>query len=352
MVPYAQNFSPRIIVCDDSVTNVSILRHLLTESGYEQVETLTDPRQVLPSLNDHGCDLLLLDLEMPHLSGYEVVTQIRTARPKEFIPILMLTGMKGIEIRNKALAGGANDFVNKPFDHNEVLLRVRNLLQVRESYITQRDLNRRLEEKVAQRTKELSDATDTLIQRLALAGELRDNETGNHVVRVGKYSRALADAYGLPPEIAFMIEKAAPMHDIGKIGIPDAVLLKQGKLSVEEMELMKSHTLLGRELLGDHTSLVVQMASSIAMTHHEKWDGSGYPNGLAGESIPPEGRITALADVFDALSSSRPYKEAWPLEKITAFINQESGRSFDPELVRLFNENLETLLEIQRQYHD
>jgi putative two-component system response regulator len=230
--------SSKIIACDDSVTNVSILKHLLGQSGYSNIEAMTDPREVLPSVIEHGCDLLLLDLEMPHLSGYEVVEQIRTTFPNDYIPILILTGMKGTKVRNKALEGGANDFINKPFDLTEVLLRVKNLLQVRESYKLQREINRKLEEKVARRTQELNDATDILIQRLAMAGELRDHETGNHVVRVSKYSRVLADAYGLPAEIAYIVEKAAPMHDIGKIGIPDAILLKPGKLTAEEYEVM------------------------------------------------------------------------------------------------------------------
>lgn len=352
MSPDQNNLSPRIIACDDSVTNVSILKHLLEQSGYDNIETITDPRQVLPSINEHGCDLLLLDLEMPHLSGFEVVEQVRTSQPDEYIPILMLTGMKGIEVRNRALQGGANDFVNKPFDQTEVLLRVKNLLQVRESYILQKDINKALEEKVAQRTKELNDASEILIQRLAMAGELRDNETGNHVIRVGKYSRILADAYGLPPEIAFIIEKASPMHDIGKIGIPDAILLKPARLSDEEMAVMRTHSQIGAQLLGEHSSLVVQMARSIALTHHEKWDGSGYPDGLTGESIPPEGRIVAIADVFDALCTERPYKKAWPIDEIIAFFNEQSGIHFDPSMIKLFNDNLDKILEIKQQYHD
>lgn len=344
--------SSRIIVCDDSITNVAILKHLLEQSGYTHIETITDPRKVLPSIQNDSCDLLLLDLEMPHMSGFEVVAQIRRSLPNDYLPILMLTGMKGTEIRNQALEGGASDFVNKPFDQTEVLLRVRNLLQVRSSYKLQKQINQQLEAKVAQRTRALSDATEVLIQRLALAGELRDNETGNHVIRVSKYARVLADAYGLPPDIAFMIEKASPMHDIGKIGIPDAILLKKGKLTDEEMQTMRTHTLIGGKLLGDHSSLVVQMASSIAMTHHEKWNGSGYPSGLKEESIPPEGRITALADVFDALTTRRPYKEPWPIDNVVAHINTMSGIDFDPVLVTLFNENFPKILEIMQQYHD
>ena len=346
------NGSARIIACDDSVTNVSILKHLLEQSGFNNIEAITDPREVIPSITANGCDLLLLDLEMPHLSGYEVVEQVRSAYPNDYIPILMLTGMKGTEVRNKALEGGANDFVNKPFDQTEVLLRVKNLLQVRESYKLQQQINKQLEEKVEQRTRELTEATDTLIQRLAMAGELRDNETGNHVLRVSKYSRVLADAIGLPPEIAYIIEKASPMHDIGKIGIPDAILLKPGKLSDDEYEVMKAHCEHGRQLLGEHSSLLVQMASSIAMTHHEKWDGTGYPNGLSGESIPPEGRIVALADVYDALNTRRPYKEPWPHDKIVEYINEQAGRHFDPEMVRLFNENMDRILEIRQTYQD
>lgn len=347
-----KRLSQRIIICDDSITNVAMLKHLLEHDGFTNIVTFTDPRGVLPSIQKDGCDLLLLDLEMPHINGFVVAAQVRTSLPDDYIPILILTGMKGIEIRNKALDSGANDFVNKPFDQTEVLLRVKNLLEVRNSYKIQKQTNRELEEKVQQRTKELNDATEVLIQRLALAGELRDNETGNHIIRVSRYSRLLADAYGIPPDVSYMIEKGAPMHDIGKIGIPDSILLKNGRLTDEEMTIMKTHPEIGGRLLGEHSSLVVQLSKSIAMTHHEKWDGSGYPNGLSGEDIPVEGRIVALADVFDALTTKRPYKNAWPVEDAVTLINEQSGIHFEPKLVDVFNGSFDKIIEIKEAYSD
>jgi len=346
------DYSAKIIICDDSITNVAILKELLESEGYNDVMTLTDPRLVLPKCQETGCDILLLDIEMPHMNGLEVVEQIRSELKHEFIPILMLTGVSGNDIKHKAFQAGANDYVNKPFDQIEVILRVKNLIHVSMGYKAQQLANQKLEQEVEKRTRELHLATETLISRLALAGEIRDKETGNHVIRVGKYARVLAEAFGLPADIAFMIETAAPMHDIGKIGIPDSILLKKDKLSIEERDIMKSHTQYGAELLGDHSSMVVQMASSIALNHHERWDGQGYPKGLSGESIPAEGRIVALADVFDALSTVRPYKKSWAIEEVVDYIKEQSGQIFDPQLVQLFTDNLDKMLEIRERYQD
>ena len=209
-----------------------------------------------------------------------------------------------------------------------------------------------LEKNVFERTKDLNVATDVLIEKLALAAELRDTDTGKHVLRVGKYAELLAKLYGLPDEIAFLIRKAAPLHDVGKIGIPDSILLKPGKLDDSQRELMKKHTVLGAKMLGDHPSLLIQMAKSIALSHHEKWDGTGYPNALKGESIPIEGRITAISDVFDALYCERPYKKAWPIKEIIDFITKEAGGSFDPLLVDVFLNNQNEFVEIQQQHSD
>lgn len=343
----------RILVCDDSITNVMILEKLLESEGFQSIEAVTDPRKVAPMLQDKDYDLLLLDIEMPHLNGFEVMEQIQTILPEEtFLPILVLTGKQGVETRNQALSNGAHDFVNKPFDQTEVMLRVKNLLRVHHAHQAQANLAHELEEKVVQRTKELSHATELLIHRLALAGEMRDNETAQHVVRVGKYSRILAEAMELPPDICFMIEKTAPMHDIGKIGIPDAILHKQDRLNEQEREVMNSHAEMGAQLLRDHDSLLVQMAATIAESHHEKWDGSGYPKGLKGESIPIEGRITALSDVFDALTTDRPYKKAWSIDEAVARIKQDAGCHFDPALVEKFEKNLGLFQGVMDDYRD
>lgn len=342
----------KILICDDSITNVMILDKLIeTELGAD-VTTITDPRQAIPKLQETEFDLLLLDLEMPHMNGFEVLAEVRKSWTAEELPVIILTGAQGIEPRNKALHGGANDFINKPFDQTEVCLRAKNLLRLKTSFKLQRDLNRELERKVAKRTEQLNLATEALIHRLALAGELRDNETGQHVVRVGKYARILAEAIDMPNEIAFMIEKTAPLHDIGKIGIPDSILHKNGKLDEGERKIMNGHTQYGSELLGEHHSLLVQMAATIAISHHEKWDGSGYPDGKSGESIPIEGRITAIADVFDALTTERPYKQAWPMEKVLELMQTEAGKAFDPTLIEAFFKHIDRFLAIKQQYAD
>lgn len=342
-----------ILICDDSITNTLILQELLESEGFSNVVAHTDPRKVMPTLYEKNFDLILLDIEMPHLSGFQVMELIQKSDiAKQLIPILVLTGCQGSEVRNRALESGAQDFVNKPFDQVEVMLRVKNLLKVRASYLLKSYYATELERRVEERTADLNRATDIMIERLAMAGEMRDTDTGKHVLRVGRYARILADAYGLSPQISFLIEKAAPLHDLGKIGIPDSILLKPGKLTSKEQEIMKNHTNLGETLLSNHDSTLMTMAASIACSHHERWDGTGYPNQIAGESIPIEGRITAISDVFDALTTIRPYKQAWSLEQALDHIQQGSGKQFDPTLVQLFIENLDKILAIKSEYQD
>ncbi|MDH5424482.1 MAG: response regulator [Gammaproteobacteria bacterium] len=343
----------KILVCDDSISNVMLLEKLLNDQGYQSVVTITDPVKVLPLMLEQTFDLLLLDIEMPRLNGIEVMQLINASDlKKQFIPVLVLTGNQNPQVRNKALESGAQDFVTKPFDHTEVLLRVRNLLRVRGAYIAQAGMNDELEKRVEKRTAELEKATEILIKRLAQAGEMRDTDTGRHVLRVGKYARVMAEGIGLPTEIAFMIEKAAPLHDLGKIGIPDSILLKKGKLTPEEREIMNAHAQMGADLLSEHESMLVQMAGSIALNHHERWDGGGYPSGLQGESIPVEGRIAALSDVFDALTTIRPYKKAWSIDETIEYIKKMSGSQFDPQLVEVFISKLDKILEIKSSYGD
>ena len=257
-----------------------------------------------------------------------------------------------METRLRSLDLGARDFVTKPFQHAEVLQRIHNSLEIRYLYKQQKDYSHLLEEKVNEATAELRKSQLDIIRCLGRAGEYRDNETGEHVIRMSKSCQALALAAGFSARRAELILYASPMHDVGKIGIPDNILLKPGRLTPEERVVMERHVEIGVDIIGEFDSPMLEMARQIAATHHEKWDGSGYPKGLAGEDIPLEGRIAAICDVFDALTSERPYKEAWPLEKAVKFIEENSGSHFDPTLARLFVEIIPDVVALREEYPD
>ncbi|WP_135077497.1 HD domain-containing phosphohydrolase [Terasakiella sp. SH-1] len=344
--------NPKIIVCDDSKTNIAMAQALLTSCGFEDIRTTIDPRNVRGMIEEGGCDLLLLDLEMPHMTGFDVINQIRQDMNNQSMQILMLTGKLGIEPRNEALRIGANDFVNKPFDPTEVSLRVKNLVTVYQTQARQRRMNEILEEAVIKRTEQLNRAADDLLSTLARAGEYRDSDTGKHVSRVSHYTYLLAKAYGVEEKQAKMFAQAAPVHDIGKIGVSDTILHKPGPLTDEEREAIKKHCEIGAEILSGYSSEIVLIGQRIALTHHERWDGAGYPQGIAGEKIPLEGRIVSIADVFDALTTKRPYKEAWSAEKAFFILEEESGKAFEPKLVSLFIENRSKVEEIMNNLRD
>ena len=240
-----------ILICDDSITNTLILKELIEKELKVNVICVTDPRNVQGELTKHKIDLILLDIEMPYLNGFEVMDIIRKTKEEDELPILIITGNQGVDIRNKALANGANDFLNKPIDQVEVILRTKNLLKIRKSYVLHQETNNILEHKIEQRTEELNQSIKALLSSLAAAGELKDNETGKHVLRVGQFARILAQGYGLPKDLIHMIELTAPLHDIGKIAIPDNVLLKPGKLTDEEQSIMRTHSSMGREIIDD-----------------------------------------------------------------------------------------------------
>ena len=261
----------------------------------------------------------------------------------------MLTGVASKGMRKKALEHGVLDYINKPLDFEEVMLRVNNALKFHLAYKKSTKLSQQLEQKMHVRTKELDSVKYLLTKRLAEIGELKDNDTGKHVERVGQYAKLLAASNKLPESICSVIEYAAQLHDLGKVAIPDAILLKKGKLDQQEWQVMKTHTTQGSALLDDINSDIAQMASSITLHHHENWDGSGYPRGLAGESIPIEARIVAICDVFDALCSKRSYKEAWPFEKAFDEVLSLAGSKFDPALVNLFSQNREHIGQIHEQ---
>jgi putative two-component system response regulator len=318
-----------ILIVDDQQPNIRLLERILQPAGYTHVHGTRDPREIGALCRKLSPDLILLDLHMPYVSGLRVLEQLEEHIRKEtFLPILVITADTLPETRQKALAAGATDFLTKPFDPTEVLLRVRNLLETRFLY-------HELEKRVQERTRQLEEAQLEMLRRLALASDSRDDETGRHTHRVGCLSAALARLAGLPEEQVDLIGRAAPLHDIGKIGISDQILLKPGPLTAEEFEQMKTHTVIGGRILGGSKVPVLQLAEQIALYHHERWDGSGY-QGLAGEQIPKEARIVALADVFDVLTHLRPYKAAWPVEKALAEIESQSGRHFDPDLAELF----------------
>lgn len=339
-----------ILIIDDQPSNVKLLEKLLRVGGYTNVVGVTSPQEGVDLYRVQGFDLVLLDIRMPGMSGFEVMARLKEIEGGSYIPVLVLTAQTDPETRFRALEVGAKDFLTKPFDRIEVLSRIRNLLEVRLLHNDVRDQNRLLEEKVRERTKELLDTRLEVIRRLARASEFRDNETGLHIIRMSKYAELIARHAGLSSERCDMILNASPMHDVGKLGIPDHILKKPSKLEPDEWEVMKSHTLIGGALLAGSDMALLQIAQQIALTHHEKWDGSGYPAGLRGEDIPLEGRITAIADVFDALTSVRPYKQAWTTEAAVEEIRSQAGRHFDAELVGVFLRTLPEVVIIQAEF--
>jgi putative two-component system response regulator len=287
---------------------------------------------------------------MPHLDGYQVMEQLKALNDPLLPPIVILTAQHGKDYLLRALAAGARDFIGKPFDRNELLMRVRNLLDAHLAHRMVHNQKTVLEDMVRSRTEELRRTRLQVVQRLGMAAEYRDEETGNHILRMSHTCALLARAAGWSEAGCDLILNASPMHDIGKIGIPDAIMLKPGKFESHEWEIMKTHAVIGGKLLDGDDSTLMRMAREIALTHHEKWDGSGYPNGLAGEAIPQAGRIAALADVFDALTSVRPYKQAWTVEAAVECITENSGKHFDPSLVEVFLRKLPGIEEIRERF--
>lgn len=341
----------KILVVDDEPAIVMMLEDLLNAAGFTTVRSTTDARQVVAVYQEWQPDLILLDIHMHPLDGLEVMAQLRPVE-QDYLPILVLTGDTTQAMRQRALAVGAKDFLNKPFDPIEALTRIRNMLEVRLLRNALRDHNMLLEAKVRERTQELQQTRLEIIRRLGRAVEYRDNATGLHVIRMSYYAASLARAAGMSAEECELLFQASPMHDIGKIGIPDRILLKPGHLDADEWAVMRTHTVIGAEMLAGHDSELMQMAYLTALTHHEKWDGTGYPQGLRDEAIPLVGRITAVSDVFDALTSTRPYKHAWTVEDAVTEIRQRRGTHFDPQLVECFCDLLPEILAIKRQYDE
>ncbi len=339
----------KILIVDDEPAIVLLLKDMLNTAGYARVHSLTDERHVLDTYCEWQPDLVLLDIHMPYLDGFDVMAQLKTIE-LDYLPILVLTGDTTPEVRQRALDSGAKDFLQKPFDAVEALARIRNLIEVRLLHKALRHHNAVLEARVLQRTQELHETRLEIVRRLGRAVEYRDNETGLHVIRMSHYAASLGRATGMTSAACDLLLHACPMHDIGKIGIPDRILLKPTRLDPDEWAIMQTHTTIGAELLAGHDSALMQMAHQTALTHHEKWGGAGYPQGLKGEAIPLVGRITAICDVFDALTSKRPYKQAWPVEAAVAELQHHSGSHFDPGLVDRFCAILPDVMAIKEQY--
>lgn len=336
----------RILIVDDEPANLKLLNKLLTSEGYTQLILVQDPREVLGRYLDTRPDLILLDINMPHLDGYQVMAQLKALDDPLLPPIVVLTAQRSRDHLLRVLAEGARDFVNKPFDLVELLMRVKNLVDVNLAHRLVYDQRSVLADVVRARTEELRESRLQVVQRLGRVAEYRDNETGMHIIRMSQVSVLLARSIGWAEGMCELMLHASPMHDIGKIGIRDAILLKPGKLTPEEFEIMKTHVTIGADMLDGDGSELLKLARTIALAHHEKWDGSGYPNGLAREDIPLAGRIVAVADVFDALTSSRPYKKAWPVDEAVAFVKENAGKHFDPEVVTHFLLRLPEILAI------
>lgn len=339
----------KILIVDDQPANVTLIEKMLDIDGYINVISTTDPTQVESIYMEQNSDLILLDLNMPVMNGYQVLAKIREVDP-DYPPIIVLTAQSDRESRIKALDLGARDFLAKPFDRVELMTRIRNMLEVRIMTKAMKNQNKLLDGMVKDRTKELNDTRLEVIRRLGRAAEYRDDMTGFHIIRMSRYSQLLAIAVGMSEKDAEILLNASPMHDIGKIGIPDSVLLKPGKLDAEEWKIMQTHVDIGVEILSGSNSALMNMAAEVAQNHHEKWDGSGYPRALVGEDIPLTGRIVAVADVFDALTTERPYKKAWSVEDAVSFLKEQRGKHFEPKLVDSFIGILPDILKIRDQY--
>lgn len=354
--------SRRVLVVDDDAEFRFLHSELLKSFGYH-VDIASDGVEAL-ALMSPKVDLVVMDAAMPNMDGFEVARLVRGDPLVADIPIVMVTGLVGREDRLRAFDLGINDFINKPVDPNELRLRARWLVSLKVAQDEIKAHGRKLEETVEIRTRELRQALaevhaarlkthqahmDT-IHRLTLAGEYKDRDTADHVERIGRFSQVVARWMRLPQETVETIRHAAPMHDVGKLGIPDRILLKPGPLDDEEWAVMRSHTTIGAQILADSNSEVIQMGERIALGHHERWDGKGYPNGVAGEEIPLEARICSVVDVFDAMTVDRPYRKAVPNDEVVAMMVKDSGSHFDPDVLEVFLDAREEIESVQAEY--
>ena len=342
----------RIAIIDDSDINLTLLSALVRRLGDCEPLLFQESPKGLAWCAENLPDLVIVDYMMPELDGIEFISRLRRIGGRKEVPILMITANDDKDVRYEALQKGATDFLNKPVDRIEFSARVRNMLALGASRKMLADKAEWLADEVRKATAAIHAREQELLFRMSRAAEFRDPETGAHIQRMAHYSRLIAGRMGLSSDEQDLILQAAPMHDVGKIGIPDYILLKPGKLTPEEYDEMKRHTVIGHELLSGSESRVFQTAAVIAVAHHEKFDGSGYPYGLRGEDISLLGRIVAVADVFDALTSVRPYKDAWVLDRAEAYLREHSGRHFDPACVDAFFAAWDEVLDIHARYQD
>jgi len=339
------------VIIDDVEANLLLLRHFITQLGEaHEVRAYTDPLLALAHCQAATPDLVIVDYMMPQLDGVEFIQRFRATPGRADIPLLMVTANDEMDVRYRALEGGANDFLTKPLDRIEFKARMRNMLALRAN-------QKRLEDRASWLAEEVLKATDEIVRReretilrLSRAAEFRDPETGDHIQRMAHYSWMIAVRLGLPLEQQQLILEAAPMHDVGKVGIPDHILLKPGKLDEAEFAIMKQHPVIGHSILSGSSSPLLQMASDIALSHHEKYDGSGYPLGLKADAIPVVGRIVAVADVFDALTSARPYKPAWDMARAVQLLRDQRGLHFDPACVDAFLGQLDDVQSVRQRF--
>ena len=340
-----------ILSIDDEPAVHRMMNRVLFRAGYNLLSAGCG-EEAFQILAQKNVDLILLDLNMPGLSGFQVSREIKCNPKTASIPIIMMTGQDTASNHVRALEIGVDDFISKTAEPVEIIARIRSHLKIKQLNDQARKYQNILEETVAKRTEQLRNASLEIIWRLTAAAEYRDNETGAHIRRMSHYSAAIAKAMGLGQKTVEAILHAAPMHDIGKIGIPDSILLKPGKLNPQEWQIMKQHPVIGANILTGSKIGFVQMGAMIAATHHERWDGSGYPRGLKERQIPLAGRIVALADVFDALTSKRPYKEAFSIEKAHRIIAEQRAMQFDPDVVNVFFTIQDDILKIKAMYQD
>ena len=350
ILPSARN---TVMVVDDQSTGRAILEQVVrTLDERVAVEGFARPLDAVVWATRHVSDLVLVDYMMPEMDGIEFVKRLRALPGYEHVPIVMVTVHDDRKVRYAALDAGITDFLTKPVDARECLARCRNLLTLRRQQLALEDRRRLLEHMVEDATREVREREKETLLRLARAGEFRDEETGYHLVRMARFARLIAEAIGLERDEAETIELAAPLHDIGKIGVPDQILLKPGKLEEAEWQIMRRHPVIGHEILKGSASKYVRMGALIALGHHEKYDGTGYPNGLVGDHIPLCARIVAVADVFDALTSVRPYKAAWPAERAFEYVAAQRGRHFDPRLAEAFMAHKRQVAQIRSEWRD